>query len=289
MIETTIIEKKFSDKIFENKIGTFFDESYYDIIINNDHDCYFIDNMGNMKILFKIRKKVVKPKMHILMREIFEKYAKKQSNQRAKAAGGERILKNNVTRSNIMASSSIVGYYDRAKMPDRKYFKTNVVCRKTSFTRDNVDSWNKSISFFKLIAGYYKKLAPLHYKMQQYYIRSSPYKIDSTPFTTVTTNYNWRTACHKDKGDYSDGMGNLVVLGENFGGCYLGFPQFKIAINTEPGDLVIMNVHEWHCNTELILYDNSSVRLSFVCYMRRDMALCNKKIIIGGEEMYYKV
>ena len=33
-------------------------------------------------------------------------------------------------------------------------------------------------------------------------------------YPTVTTNVNWQTSIHTDKGDDSEGFGNLVVLEE---------------------------------------------------------------------------
>jgi hypothetical protein len=137
-----------------------------------------------------------------------------------------------------------------------------------------------------VVSKYYEELAPEQYRLQLEESLKSPYRISETPFTTVTINYNWRTACHKDSGDFDKGLGNLVVIGENFKGSYLGFPQYKIAVKVDPGDLVIMNVHEWHCNTELELEENS-VRLSLVCYLRSDMVHCNTLKIVDGIENYY--
>lgn len=284
--------KQYPDHIFNKNNGKFFGEKYYNDIIKEDFDCYFINDNGEQEILFKFRKNVINKKMSDLIISIFKDHAKKQNNQRAKASGGKRLTSNskktsNFTRSDTMARSNIVGYYDKPKMTDKKYFKTNTVCRTTAFTKNNFNEWSQSIPFFNIVSKYYKQLAPKHFKLQQKEIEYSPYSIGKTPFTTITVNYNWRTACHKDKGDYSLGMGNLVVLGQDYDGGYLGFPQFKVAVDVRPGDLIIMNVHQWHCNTELKLNKNS-LRLSFVCYMRENMSSCNKKKIINGEEMYYK-
>ena len=47
----------------------------------------------------------------------------------------------------------------------------------------------------------------------------------------------WRTALHKDKGDFDDGFGNLTVCGDNeYNGCYTGFPQYGICFNVKRGD-----------------------------------------------------
>lgn len=282
-----LVKKEYSDELFQSFSGKFFDSSYYDNIFKKDIDVYYEDKQGNLKILVKLRKNVIPESMRDEMRGIFENHAKRKNNQRAKAAGGKRITVGNVTKSDTIVRSNIVGYYDKPKMMDKRYFNTGTVCRTTAFTKNNIDAWEKSIPFFNVISNYYEKLAPEEYRLQNEAVKESPFRISSTPFTTVTVNYNWRTACHKDKGDFIDGMGNLVVLGQDYDGGYLGFPQFKIAVDVQPGDLVIMNVHEWHCNTELDL-NSESVRLSFVCYMRQNMVECNKKKVINGEVMYYK-
>ena len=71
----------------------------------------------------------------------------------------------------------------------------------------------------------------------------------------MTVNYSWRTALHKDSGDLEEGFGNLIVCEDDqnpnkFGGSYLGFPQFGVAVDVRQGDFLAMDVHQWHANTE---------------------------------------
>jgi hypothetical protein len=47
-------------------------------------------------------------------------------------------------------------------------------------------------------------------------------------------------------------LGNLIVVGRDFTGGYLGFPEFKVLIKIEPGDFLLMDVHQYHCNTPII-------------------------------------
>ena len=83
--------------------------------------------------------------------------------------------------------------------------------------------------------------------------------IKGTVFTTITINKNFRTAIHTDKGDLKEGFGNLVVCEEGkYKGGYSGFPQFGIAFDVRQGDFLAMDVHEWHCNTEITPVDNKS-------------------------------
>jgi hypothetical protein len=125
----------------------------------------------------------------------------------------------------------------------------------------------------------FKRFAPREYRCQKKeYSKIHPdLKIPKTVFTTVTSNYNWRTACHRDSGDYSGGLGNLIVVGKDFTGGYLGFPEFKVLIKIEPGDFLLMDSHQWHCNTPI---NGKGHRLSFVMYIREDMSKCKNKVNI---------
>ena len=128
-------------------------------------------------------------------------------------------------------------------------------------------------------------------------------KIPNTAFSTVTINRNFRTALHRDAGDFKGGFGNLTVIerGKYHGG-YTVFPQFGVGINLRNNDFVAMDVHQWHANTPIYeteedkaynetieqdYNDNPEVgteglykkytRLSFVCYLREKIANCPNK------------
>ena len=92
--------------------------------------------------------------------------------------------------------------------------------------------------------------------------------------TTVTVNKTFRTAAHRDAGDYSAGLSNLLVLSNNgnYSGGYLVFPEVRIAVNVRPGDLLLVNNHEViHGNTPIVLNDDAAERISLVCYLREKM------------------
>ena len=165
----------------------------------------------------------------------------------------------------------------------------------TQFTRDQVDKWESALPLIKSANKMFSKLTPQKHKNQlQRAAQTSDYQITDTAFSTVTINYNYQTATHKDKGDYDKGFGNLIVLEKNkcvenswaYKGGYLGFPQYKIAVDVRQGDFLAMDVHEWHCNTKLIKTNNSNTntsnneplldygRLSMVCYLRKNMIKC---------------
>lgn len=271
----------------------------YNMLITSDTDCYKIlnDNDKNVgiekNILFKFRKNVIPEDMSKEIQNIYLKHANKVNNQRAKASGGYIIKVGNATKSSEICKSSIVGYYDQPpiKYKNILYNKgvTQNICRETLFTRDNKKKWEKSLKFYRLIARIYKYLAPNFYNIQFNAIKTinNNYRIKYTPFTTITINYNWKTNPHKDKGDYKHGLSVLVVLGKDYKGGYLVFPEYKVAVDVRPNDMIIMDSHEYHCNTNLIA-DDINYRLSFVCYLREGMLGCNTKVIVKNNTYYYK-
>ncbi len=293
MVQTITVRKCYPDSDTRFSTGKLFNQSFMKEIITKDTDCYFIDENDKKKILFKFRKNVIKlPKEKLNeVRTIYENYSSKGWKEDSfNKNNNRRKYKMNLEYRN--PRSKISGYYDRPHPKLFKHFDTQIVCRQTAFTKQNFKQWEQVIPFFEQIGKLYKKLAPKEYKLQMNEFKKFPkgmnMQVGNTPFTTITSNYNWRTACHKDSGDFENGMGNLTILGDDtYRGGYLAFPQFKIAIDVRPLDFVIMDVHQWHCNTELKA-DSENVRLSFVCYFRRNMVKCNKKKRVNGELLYYK-
>jgi hypothetical protein len=136
------------------------------------------------------------------------------------------------------------------------------------------------------------------------------YQVADTAFSSITINRNFRTALHMDDGDFREGFGNLSVIerGKYSGGATI-FPRYKIGFNVRTGDFLAMDVHEWHCNTEMyespedkkynkalpkIHHDaietgtmggeKPFTRISFVCYLREKLRGCK----IKETQEYYK-
>jgi hypothetical protein len=217
------------------------------------------------------------------------------------------------TKDNIgnMSMSNIAGYYDK---PDRNLYMNNKktkknkknsksgksgksdksgksgksgydiygnpLCRTTQFTKNEVEKWKNTIPLIKQADKQFKLLVPNRHKIQlQRAQLTSNYQIEDTAYSTITTNFDWRTACHKDRGDLEEGFGNLIVLEksksipgscEDYKGGYLGFPKWGLCIDVRQGDFLCMDVHEWHCNTPI----NGEGRLSVVFYLRENMIKC---------------
>ena len=200
---------------------------------------------------------------------------------------------------NNQVASNPIGYYESSnnfcKLP----------CRLTHFTRTNYEKYNNGLPFIQKIDQEFKKLIPESYKKQLDRANLKPHlKIKDTCFSTITINRNFRTALHKDAGDFKDGFGNLCVIerGKYHGG-YTCFPQFGVAVNVRSGDFLAMDVHQWHSNTPIyeteediqynksidkVYNDNPEVgtvgldklytRLTFVCYLRENILKCDDNI-----------
>ena len=210
-----------------------------------------------------------------------------------KQGGFSRMKVNNQVASNP------IGFYESStnfcKLP----------CRLTHFTRTNYDKFNEGLPFIQKIDNMFQKLIPDSYEKQITQANKKPHlKIPDTSFSTITINRNFRTALHRDAGDYKDGFGNLTVIerGKYHGG-YTIFPQFGVAVDVRNGDFLAMDVHQWHSNTpiyetsedkafneklEPAFKDNPEVgtvgiynkytRLTFVCYLREKIINCPDEI-----------
>jgi hypothetical protein len=164
-------------------------------------------------------------------------------------------------------NSGIAGWFDR--YPRIPYG------RATAYTQYNYEKFEKSFPFLQTLNKGFKELLPKRWKAQ----KEAANKIDprflvpGTVFTTITVNKTFRTAAHRDAGDFSDGLSNLLVLSNDgkYTGGYLIFPEYRIAVDVRPGDLLLVNNHEIiHGNTPIVCEEGSE-RISLVCYLREKM------------------
>ena len=158
--------------------------------------------------------------------------------------------------------TGILGYYDYLKTP----FENK--CRKTAFTRMYVDEFSELNELIESVDFAFKSCDPKKYISQH---RAVPdiVRLHESAFSTITVNDTFRTSTHTDKGDYDDGMGVLAVIQGTFKGCHLGFPEHGFCLDIQPGDVVVFDTHQKHCNTEPELPDSDNwSRLSCVFYYR---------------------
>jgi hypothetical protein len=323
-VKKLFIDKIYSDDSIKKLEGTWIDESYIKYpIINTNTDVYYNVN-GVYKLLLKFRKNVISDDVIDIGWKSYKDLAK-PSRGRGASAGpintegqywSKRTLfetkkwstgyiKSNGIKSKMKVNNQVlsnpIGYFESGKN------FVDLPCRLTHFTKINYDQYIDGLPFIKRIDELFQELIPsAHKKQMDRANQKKKYKIPGTSFSTITINRNFRTALHRDAGDFKDGFGNLTVIerGKYHGG-YTVFPQFGIGIDLRMHDFVAMDVHQWHSNTKIYetdidkifnktfepdYKDNPNVgtegiytnynRLSFVCYLREKMINCDNDNII---------
>uniref|UniRef100_A0A6C0C7N2 2OGFeDO JBP1/TET oxygenase domain-containing protein n=1 Tax=viral metagenome TaxID=1070528 RepID=A0A6C0C7N2_9ZZZZ len=324
MVNKVLVNKLLTDKQMKDLEGTWVDESFIKIpVLEKNTDVYYIDEeTGLEKLLLKFRKNVISDNEIRLGWNAYKDLAK-PSRGRGASAGpidttgqywSKRTVVNNKKwmtnyltpkgevskmKVNNQVASNPIGFFDA----DNKMCK--LPCRLTHFTRTNFEKYQEGFPFLQKIDKLYKQLTPEAYQRQLDRANKKPlFKIPDTSFSTVTINRNFRTALHRDAGDYREGFGNLTVIerGKYHGG-YTVFPQFGVGINLRNNDFVAMDVHQWHANTQMyetgedkayneaipkVYKDNPDVgtagiyelytRISFVCYLREKLIHCSDDV-----------
>lgn len=301
-IKEVVVKKMMTDKDISGKEADYFENGHYKYKVTCDTDCYRLDENGGKHLLLKFRKNVIPEHLCKIGMANLKKAAMHKHDNRGASAGKIDVKKmpkyandpskfHGKKKFRIMgyyskitgkfvnnslgnqSTSNIIGYFDKR---DRNLGTNAPPCRTTAFTSQQFDKYKKVIPLIKSIDTQFKKLIPDRYRKQYKRAReTSSFSIPGTSFSTVTINYNWRTALHKDAGDYRDGYGNLVVLEEGkYEGGETGFPQYGVCVDVRQGDFLAMDVHEWHCNTKLKAITKDYTRLSMVAYLRENMIRC---------------
>ena len=327
MVKVKEIEVKAvaSDADFAKNEGKFFDAKDMQIF-NEDVDVYALSHPDDVaagkpkrKLLLKLRKNVFTPEQIQIGWDAFRLLAIPSRNRGA-AAGpidlkgvywsrrkpvettgwSTRYMQNgkpSKMRVNNVVASGVIGSYEKTPFLGQP-------CRLTGYTRRGLKQYMHGIPFIEAIDSEFKELVPEAHKKQLAAAAKKPmYQIADTAFSTLTVNMNFRTALHKDAGDFQEGFGNLSVIewGKYHGGETM-FPQYGVGINLRTGDFVAMDVHQWHCNsgitqtaedkkfndalpdirtrdatTGVVGSQEKFQRISFVCYFREKIAACSEQ------------
>jgi hypothetical protein len=264
------LDKDISNEKMEKLSNTYVKRSQISLIIDNDADVY---NADGTKLLIRFRKNKLSDKKIKDFYDNVIKFAVGRTYNRGSISGSTR--KN--VRENPGIMTNILGYIDGFSPNQKKTITTKNIrslldVRETRFTMTYPENFKKSIPFIQEIDKYYKKYIPKCYAKQRKKANQTPFKIPNTAFTTITTNVNLQTTIHRDRGDDIDGFGNLSVI-EN--GKYTGgetcLPQYGVGVDVRTGDILFMNVHEWHGNLPIKLEASNTKRLSIVCYLRTNL------------------
>lgn len=175
-----------------------------------------------------------------------------QTDNRGNASGTERHKSfEGATRTRSKpVPSAIIGSFD----PGGAYR----YCRLTAWSGKE---WEKYRGLFPLFQDISKKFAehvPDRWLAQYERVKGThpDWIIPGTAFTTITVNNTYPTGVHTDKGDLDEGFSTLSTIRRgDYAGGWLCFPQFRVGVDMQHGDLLLMDAHEWHGNTALELRD----------------------------------
>ena len=319
-VREIVLEAKMTNDEIKAREGTYFTEKDADEILDEDTDVYGKDpDTGEKKLLARFRKNILPADLVKIGWEAYYQTAAASRNRGAAAgpikadsnywkkrkpveikkwsARYEQDGKLSKMRVNNNVFSSVLGYFEQTPF-------MVLPCRLTSYTQKYFHQYKHGLPFIQAIDAVFKRLVPDKHKKQLAAVKEkATYQVADTAFSSITINRNFRTALHMDDGDFRDGFGNLSVIerGKYSGGATI-FPRYKIGFNVRTGDFLAMDVHEWHCNTEMyesaedkkfnkalpVIHNNSLetgtmggekpfTRISFVCYLREKLRGCKVK------------
>lgn len=259
------VAKKKTDEEMKRLENTFLKPSQIDTILRDDATVYTED--GKLLLLFRKKKLTGGQEFY----DIIADYTKKNGSTNRGTSSGS-TSKN--IRDNPKIQTTITGYFDRWSPKQKYLFKkkgiaTPLEVRETAFLSDYPEKFAKMVPFIEQIDRLYKKYLPDYYEKQYAKAKETHFKIGDSSFSTVTTNISFQTTLHKDKGDDEDGFGNLCVVEKGkYTGGEICFPQYGIGVDVREGDILLMDVHQYHANLPMKL-EKGAERMSVVCYLRK--------------------
>ena len=262
------VDKLITDAKMETLKNTYVKPSQIKLIIDHDADVFSEDG----KLLIRFRKnKLDKAKIEDFYENVID-FAKQKTTNRGSTTGS----KEKTFKTNPPTMTNIIGFFDTFS-PSQKILMAKrgqklLSVRECRFNMDHPEKYKKLLPLVKEIDEYYQKYVPENYGKQRKKANQTPFKIDGTSFTTITTNVNFRTSIHKDKGDDAEGFGNLSVIEKGkYSGAETCLPQYGVGVDVRAGDVLYMDVHEWHGNLPMKNIDKDATRLSIVCYLRHNI------------------
>ncbi len=224
--------------------------------------------------------KAISPELREQSYPILHTLKNSYTSNRGMAAGGARVkgpMKRTYAKS---VDSAMIGASD--PQGQRRY------CRLTAWTRDSWDEWKGLWPLLNEIANQLAENVPDRYANQARKAQATApeWVIPGTPFTTVTVNNTYATSVHTDKGDLDEGFSTLAVFRDgDYKGGWLCVPAYRVAVDMQDRDLLLMDAHEFHGNTPFdpepsrdlngkLKEDPGFERISVVSYFRTKMTEC---------------
>lgn len=233
-----------SDEAIQPMLGKIVTDAEYSLLVTGPTRVLLPDGRPLLVYLPKALPEQMLDEAYPILHEL----RKLETTNRGLASGTKRYerFKGSSRTESKSVASAIVGSFDKG--PSRIY------CRLTAWTGREFDKFGQLFPLLNAIAAQFKHHVPERYAAQMGYVGQvkPEWVISGTPFTTVTVNNTYPTGVHKDKGDLDEGFSTLAVLRKgHYSGGRLTFPQFRMAVDMQHGDVLLMDAHQWHGNTQL--------------------------------------
>ena len=192
-------------------------------------------------------------------------------------AMSQRITKRGELSNRKTISKSVLEAAGNPKGDQLGYWDSDpghkLVCRETAWTAKHPEVLARGMDLFQEMNGVYSEVLTDEYAAQMVEVgKVSPSLRIAEAFTTATINKNLRTSAHRDEGDLKQGTGVMATLGP-FAGGYLVLPEYGVAVDYQPGDVLLGDVHGlFHGNCA-----HSGERVTVILYVRERMHLCPTK------------
>lgn len=254
--------------------GKMLDESYYDQLITES--CTVVGPDGEFVAAF-VKKACPTPLVAQAWKQLRDWHPKTENRGTATGVAMVNRVKQDGTVSKtrrvpkgMEVESGVVGFLDRyPRIP---------FCRPCSFNTQHPEAYQALIPLAQHVSKLHEELDPVGWAFQKEHCdRTHPaFVVPETIYTTMTVNKNFRTAAHLDAKNLEDGTGSMILIREGkFEGGYLVFPEWRIAVAMDTGDLVIFrNMKDFHGNTKIVGLSEEFQRCTIVFYFRDGMVHC---------------
>jgi 2-oxoglutarate-Fe(II)-dependent dioxygenase family protein len=284
------LKNMLSDEAIKPMWGKLPTDNEYAFLITNDAKVY----EPNGQLLAVYRRGIIPESMREASYPTLHELRKFRTNNRGMASGSLRFKRNTASswEEARAVPSAIVGYFDP--------IGPRTFCRTTAWTGREFEKFSTLFPLLNFIGERMHVDAPERWAAQSRYVAETDpdWVIPGTPFSTVTVNNTYPTGCHVDKGDLDEGISTLAVLrrGSYTGGRFT-LPQFGVAVDMQDGDLLLLNAHRMHGNTQIYCTGHmgsdprpedihtlngpceqtGTERISVVCYYRTKIATCGTR------------
>jgi hypothetical protein len=277
------LRTRVGDDELEEKIGKVLTEDDFNLVPTGDVKILKPDG----KLLCIYRRNMIPPELREQAWPILHSLKNATTTNRGLAGGTPRVQGPGSRSYGKAVPSALLGAFE--PQGPRKF------CRLTAWTGEETEKYRELWPLLEFIGGRMLADSPDRYANQMAEVAKThpDWVIPGTPFSTITVNNSYPTGVHQDSGDLDAGLSTLAVFREgSYSGGVLVFPEYRVGLDLRDSDLVLMDAHSWHGNTDFdppvkrnmtgkVMEDPGFERISVVSYFRTKITTCDSAMSEG--------